>query len=107
MRATKPPTKTASAPTNSSSAEACRVIPLRRGTTRHGRSDDELAVLLHDDAVDFELAAEAEVADEVGMDGRLVGAPGLGVGRADGHVDGAADLLVEQDLAGATVDRVV
>src|ERR1700735_2469071 len=71
------------------------------------RSDDELAVFLHHDAVDFELAAEAEVADEVGVDGGLVGAAGLGIGLAEGHVDRAAELLVEEDLAGAAVDAVV
>ena len=31
----------------------------------------------------------------------------LGIGGADGHVDGAADLLVEEDVAGAAVDPVV
>ena len=40
-------------------------------------SDDELAVFLHHHAVDFELAAEAEVADEVGVDGGLVDAARL------------------------------
>ena len=37
----------------------------------------------------------------------LVDAAGLGVGLADGEVDGAADLLVEEDLAGAVGDAEV
>ena len=40
-------------------------------------SDDELAVFLHHLAVDFDLAAEAQVADEVGVDGGLVDAARL------------------------------
>ena len=41
------------------------------------------------------------------MDGRLVDAAGFGVAAADRHVDGAADLLVEEHLEGAAVDPVV
>ena len=44
------------------------------------------------------------VADIVG---RTVDAAGLGIAAADGQVDGAADLLVEQDLAGPVDDPVV
>ena len=51
----------------------------RKWADSAGRSDDELAVFLHDLAVDFELAAEAEVADQVGVDGGLVDAARLGI----------------------------
>ena len=70
-------------------------------------SDDEAPVLLERLAVDLDPAAPAQVADQVGVDGALVLAAGLRVARADRHVDGAADLLVEQDVAGAAVDPVV
>src|SRR5260221_1762877 len=71
------------------------------------RSDDEFSVFLHHHAIDFEPAAEAEVADEVGVDGGFVYAARLGVAGADRQVDGAANLLVEQDLAGAAFGPVV
>ena len=41
------------------------------------------------------------------MEAGLVGAAGLGVGGADGHVDGAADLLVEERVARVALDVVV
>ena len=41
------------------------------------------------------------------MDGALVLSPALRVASPDGHVDGAADLLVEQHVPRAPVDRVV
>ena len=49
----------------------------------------------------------AQVADQVGVDGALVDAARLGVAGADREVDGAADLLVEQDRAGAVLDPEV
>src|SRR5690606_23691042 len=51
--------------------------------------------------------APAEVADHVPVDRGLVDAAGLGVGLAHGEVDGAADLLVEEDLAGPVGDAEV
>src|ERR1044072_9296864 len=69
--------------------------------------DDEFPVDLEVLAVNFNLAAAAQVADEVGVDGGLVDAARLGVAAADSHVNGAAELLVEQHLAGAAIDRVV
>jgi hypothetical protein len=49
----------------------------------------------------------AQVADHVPVHGRLVRAAGLRIGAADGEVDGAADLLVEQDRADRAVDAEV
>src|SRR5262249_3046471 len=51
-------------------------------------------------AVDLDPAALPEVADQVPVDGRFVGIASFGVTGAHGHVDGAADLFVEQDVAG-------
>ena len=58
-------------------------------------------------AVGAQPAAAAQVADHVPVDGRLVGAAGLGIRAADREVDGAADLLVEQDRADRAVDPEV
>src|SRR5690606_830125 len=55
-------------------------------------SDHEPSVDLEVLAVDDEPAAEAQVADQVGVDGRLVDAARLRIALADRHVDGAADL---------------
>src|SRR4051794_12220397 len=70
-------------------------------------SDHELAVALQLLAVDRDRAAPAQVADEVPVHGGLVHAATLRVARADRHVDGAAELLVEQHLLGRLGDAVV
>src|SRR6478735_1580200 len=49
----------------------------------------------------------ANVADHVPVDGGLVGAAGVGVAGAEGHVDGAPDFLVKQDLLGELGDAEV
>src|SRR3954470_21491247 len=67
----------------------------------------EAAVLEQRRAVGAQAPAVAEVADHVPVDGRLVRAARLGVGPADRQVDGAADLLVEQDRANGAVDPEV
>ena len=64
------------------------------------RSDHEAAILLQGLAVDLDPAAATEVADHVPVDRGLVDAASLGIAAPDREVDGAADLLVEQDLAG-------
>src|SRR5215217_2578410 len=71
------------------------------------RLDREAAVDLEVLAVDRDAPALAQVADHVPVDRRVVHAAGFGIRLADGHVDRAADLLVEQDLARAGGDPVV
>src|SRR4051794_8215705 len=71
------------------------------------RSDREGPVLLDYLAVDLDLAAAAQVADEVRVHGALVDAARLGIAGADRHVDRAADLLVEEDRPGAGGDAEV
>ena len=66
-----------------------------------------LLVYARELAVDLDPAALAEVADHVPVDRRLVDASGVRVAAADREVDGAADLLVEQDLTGSLRDAVV
>src|SRR3712207_1187412 len=61
-------------------------------------SDDEPPVPQERLAVDVDLAAVAQVADQIPVDRRLVDAARLRVAGADRHVDRAADLLVEQDV---------
>src|SRR3954464_15146295 len=86
-------------------------MPIWNGRTRgcsletalHHEATVDLEVL----AVDRDPAALAQVAHHVPVDGGVVYAAGLGVGLADRHVDRAADLLVEQDLARAGGDAVV
>src|SRR3954471_23252219 len=79
----------------------------RAGPTARGTSDDELAVFLQLLAVDGDRATLAEVADEVPVDGRLVHPAALRIARADRHVHGAAELLIEQHLLGRLGDPVV
>src|SRR5438132_7694319 len=64
-------------------------------------SDREPPVALDLDPVHLDRAALAEIADEVPVHCRLVHPAGLGIARPHRHVNGAADLLVEQDLLGA------
>ena len=52
-------------------------------------------------------AAAAQVADEVPVQRGLVLAAGLGVRAAEREVDGAADLLVEEDRADRALDAEV
>lgn len=68
---------------------------------------EESAVFADELAVDGDLAALAEVADHVPMQAGLVRRAGFGVGGADGRVEGAADLLVEQRVLGILGDRVI
>jgi len=49
----------------------------------------------------------AQIADQVPVHGGLVGGAGLGIGPTQGQVNGARHLLVEQDVAGGTVDAGV
>src|SRR4051794_32276853 len=67
-------------------------------------SDNELAVLEEQIAVDGKFAAIAQIANHVPMNGRFVLAACFGIASADRHMDGAADLLVEKDIAGEAVD---
>ena len=93
------------APKQRRAARSCGNSParseLRRIQTR------KRAVLLERLAVDLDPAAPAQVADQVGVDGALVLPAALRVAGPDRHVHGAADLLVEQDVAGPAVDPVV
>ena len=68
---------------------------------------DELAVLLEDLAVDVDRAAVAQVLDHVPVQGGLVAAAGFRIGLAEGEVDAAADLFVEQDVLDELLDAVV
>jgi hypothetical protein len=79
----------------------------RAGVAASGSEPREAPVLLEDLAVRVQHAAGAEVADEVPVQGGDVRAAGLGVRPADGGVDGAADLLVEEDHADRAVDAEV
>ncbi len=83
-----------------------RAAEVAAGPLRRSRPA-KLAVLLQQLAVDLDPAAAAQVADHVGVDGALVVPAALRVARANRQVHGAADLLVEQDVAGAAVDPVV
>src|SRR5262245_11734303 len=89
----RPPSTTARAP------------PLARDAARP--LDDELPVALQCLSVHLDLPTLPQVADHVPVDGGLVEAARLGIRAADGEVDGATDLLVEQDLPGAVGDAVV
>src|SRR5436190_5617902 len=82
---------------------------LRRdgGQISNRASEQEATVLLERLAVHFDSPAPSQVADEIGMNSALVAAAALGIARAHGHVHGAADLLVQQDIAGAPIDPVV
>src|SRR3954453_6151122 len=79
----------------------------RQSTSPGPDSDYELAVSLQLFAVDRDRAAAAEVAHEVPVHGGFVHPAALGVARADRHVHGAAELLVEQHLLGRLGDAVV
>src|SRR4051794_18640188 len=79
----------------------------RAGPTARGTSDDELAVFLQLLAVDGDRAPLAEVAHEVPVARRLVPPAALRIARADRHVHGAAELLIEQHLLGRLGDPVV
>ena len=68
---------------------------------------DEPPVPLDGAAVEQQLAAAAQVADQVPVQRRDVGAAGLRVARAEREVDRAADLLVEQGAPGEPRQRVV
>src|SRR5689334_1524238 len=68
------------------------VTPLIARPRSGQTSDLELAVLREQFAVDFDLSAGAQVADQVPVDRRIVDAAGLRVAHADGHVHGPADL---------------
>src|SRR5436190_1154606 len=65
------------------------------------------AVLLERLAVYLYAAALAQVAHQIGVDGALVLATALRVARPHRHVHGAADLLVEEHVAGAAVDAEI
>jgi len=62
--------------------------------------EDELAVSRDHFAVDGDRAARPQVADHVPVQAGLVVVAGLGVALADGGVERAADLLVEQRVPG-------
>src|SRR5215207_6055406 len=64
------------------------------------RTPDELAVGVN-------LTLPAEVADDVPVQSGLVLRPAVGEARAKRQVDGAADLLVEEDVPRPAVDLVV
>jgi len=62
-------------------------------------SDQEAPVLLKRLAVDLDPAATPKIADKVRVNGALVLPAALRIARSNRHVHGAADLLVEQDIA--------
>jgi hypothetical protein len=66
-----------------------------------------LAVFLEELAVHVERAVLAQVLDHVPVQGGFVDAAGFRVGLAEGEVDGAADLFVEQDVFDEALDVVV
>src|SRR4051794_39452599 len=70
-------------------------------------SAHELAVPGDQLAVGGDAPAVAQVADEIPVDRAGVLAAGFRVRAADRHVDGAADLLVEEDRADRAVDAEV
>ena len=67
----------------------------------------KLPVLVEQLAVHEDFGVGAQVADEVPVDTALVFGTRFGVARAERHVEGAADLFIEQDLAGEFVDLEV
>src|SRR4051812_16166347 len=67
----------------------------------------EAPVLEEGRPVGAEAAAVAQVADHVPVHGRLVRAARLRIGAPDREMDGAADLLVEEDRADGAVDAEV
>src|SRR4051794_9419578 len=79
----------------------------RRGQIADRGSGDEAPVFLEWLAVDRDPAAPAQIAHQIGVDGALVLAAALRVAGADRHVDRAADLLVEEHVAGSAVDAEV
>ena len=52
-------------------------------------------ILIQQFPIDADFAVFLDIADEIPVDAGFVGAARLRVARADGHVEGAADLLVE------------
>ena len=107
-RATSMPASTMRTSTSGSREAGPMVatIFVRRMSARQDRSGQRRndAVLLDDLAVGAQPAARAEVADHVPVHGALVRPAGLRIGAAEREVDGAADLLVEQDRADRAVD---
>src|SRR5439155_15773641 len=85
-------------------APSCRSVWRLRLRPRRAR---ELPALLDDLPVGADPPAAAQVADEVPVQRALVAAARLRVRAAEGEVDGAADLLVEQDRPDGAVDPEV
>src|SRR5690606_31860168 len=80
-----------------------RYIQCIRGCSRFGAgraSDDDLAVLQEELSINRQAPALAQIADEIPVDCRAIDAAGFWDAGADRHVDGAADLLIEEDTAG-------
>src|SRR5687768_3515213 len=61
-------------------------------------SDNDLAVLHQKLAIDGDLATLTQIANHVPVHGGFVRAARRRITGADRHVDGAADLLVEEDV---------
>src|SRR3954469_20000246 len=67
----------------------------------------EPPVAIDELAVGVDLAAGAQVADQIPVERGAVEPSGLRIRRAEREVDGAADLLVEEDVTGEDPDRLV
>src|SRR5215217_6483425 len=93
----------------SSSTFATRSI-ISPGIWRSSRRELEVekaAVSLYELAVGVELAASAQIADQIPVHARVVPAAGLLVGAPDRQVHRTAELLVKQDVLGRPRNAVV
>src|SRR5439155_18278590 len=79
----------------------------RRADRRRRPSDEPLPVLLDGLAVQLDPAAAAELLDHVPMDGALVRPAQVAESLADGAMDRALDLLVEEGVAHVVLDAGV
>ena len=66
--------------------------------------DREVPVAVDYFAIQLDLGILAHVADHVPVDHALIDAAGLRIAGAHGHVEAAADLFIEEDIAGEAVD---
>ena len=92
------PSPAAHVPPSGSRPSLQRRAPRRRphGEPASGEVAEEAAVALDQRAVGVDLAAVAQIADEIPVQRALVGAAGDRVGGAERHVHRAADLLVQE-----------
>src|SRR5213080_4839195 len=88
-------------------ADATRAAGACRRSRRRASEREEPAVAVDELAVGVDLATRAQVADHVPVQRRAVRAAALRIGRPEREVHRAADLLVEEDVAGEDADRLV